>query len=144
VVGKSRYAKLSPHGVTGGRRRINDADQFGSVNLAKQPRMNLAQVADEVPHWGYERLEVERTDVNVIDAAGRVSADLHEGSEDESVVRQVGELFHLVLADSSFPVPLRLVITQATSTPPFYASLAALSGKPLIQASTSALVAPAG
>jgi hypothetical protein len=63
----------------------------------------------------------------LIDAAGQVSANLHEGSEDDSVVRQVGELLHLVLADSSFPVPLRLVITQATATPPSYASIAELS-----------------
>ena len=63
----------------------------------------------------------------VIDAAGRVSAGLHEGSEDDSVVRQVGELLLLILGDSGFPVPLRLVITQSTSTPPFYASIAELS-----------------
>ena len=63
----------------------------------------------------------------VIDAAGSVRAGLDEGSEGESVVRQIGELLHLLLADSSFPVPLRLVITQATSTPPFYESIAALS-----------------
>ena len=37
----------------------------------------------------------------VIDASGRVSAGLHEGSEDDSVVRQVGELLHLILADSA-------------------------------------------
>jgi hypothetical protein len=63
----------------------------------------------------------------VIDASGRVSAGLHGGSEDDSVVRQVGELLHLILADSGFPVPLRLVITQSTSTPPFYASIAEVS-----------------
>jgi hypothetical protein len=63
----------------------------------------------------------------IIDAAGSVRAGLHEGSGDESVARQLGELLHLVLADSSFPVPLRLLITQATSTPPFYASIAELS-----------------
>ena len=62
----------------------------------------------------------------VIDPAGsvRVSLDRDEG---ESVVRQVGDLLQLALADASFPVPLRLVITQSTSTPPFYASLAELS-----------------
>jgi hypothetical protein len=62
-----------------------------------------------------------------LESAGSVRAHLHEGSEDESVVRQVGELLHLVLEDSSFPVPLRLVITQATSVPPFYPSIAELS-----------------
>ena len=62
-----------------------------------------------------------------LESAGSVRAHLHEGSEDESDVRQVGELLHLVLEDSSFPVPLRLVITQATSVPPFYPSIAELS-----------------
>jgi hypothetical protein len=45
----------------------------------------------------------------------------------EPVVRQVGELLMMMLADSAFPVPLRLVTTQAISTPPFYSSIAEVS-----------------
>ena len=62
----------------------------------------------------------------VIDPAGtvRVSPDRDGG---ESIVRQVGELLHLALAEGPFPVPLRLVITQSTSTPPFYTSISELS-----------------
>lgn len=63
----------------------------------------------------------------LIDPSGSVRVGLQEAGEDESAVRQVGELLQLTLADSGFPVPLRLVMTQATSTPPFYASIAELS-----------------
>lgn len=63
----------------------------------------------------------------VIDSAGTVQVGLNDGGDDESAVRQVGELLQLALADSAFPVPLRLVITQSASNPPFYASVAELS-----------------
>ena len=63
----------------------------------------------------------------VIDSAGSVRVGLHETDENESAVRQVGGLLQLMLAESPFPVPLRLVITQSTSTPPFYSSVADLS-----------------
>ena len=45
----------------------------------------------------------------------------------EPAIRQIGELLRTSLAESAFPVPLRLVITQACSTPPSYASIAELS-----------------
>src|SRR5215204_5535025 len=63
----------------------------------------------------------------VIDAAGSVRVGLHATDEEGSAVRQAGELLQLTLADSAFPVPLRLVMTQSTSTPSFYSSLADLS-----------------
>ena len=43
------------------------------------------------------------------------------------MVRRVGELLQMSLADSAFPVPLRLVMMQSVATPPFYASLAELA-----------------
>ena len=45
----------------------------------------------------------------------------------EPAIRRIGELLRTSLAESAFPVQLRLVITQACSTPPFYASIAELS-----------------
>ena len=47
--------------------------------------------------------------------------------EGEPAIRQIGELLRTSLAESAFPVQLRLVIIQACSTPPFYASIAELS-----------------
>src|SRR4051812_49171907 len=62
-----------------------------------------------------------------LDSAGTVRVRLNDGGDDESAVRQVGELLQLTLADSPFPVPLRLVISEAASSPPFYASIGDLS-----------------
>ena len=62
-----------------------------------------------------------------IDPAGSVRIAQHAGEPGEPAIRQVGELLRTSLAESAFPVPLRLVITQASSTPPFYASIAELS-----------------
>ena len=62
-----------------------------------------------------------------VDPTGRVRVALNAGGKGEGAVRQIGELLRMSLADSTFPVPLRLVITQSSSTPPFYASIAELS-----------------
>jgi hypothetical protein len=59
-----------------------------------------------------------------IDAAGSVRVTSNSARGVDSVVQSLGELLRMSLADSSFPVPLRLVITQSIATPPFYASLA--------------------
>ena len=59
-----------------------------------------------------------------IDAAGSVRVASYSARGVESVVRRLGELLRMSLADSAFPVPLRLVITQSVATPPSYASLA--------------------
>ena len=62
-----------------------------------------------------------------IDPAGSVRLAQNAGEKGEPAIRQIGELLRTSLAESAFPVPLRLVITQASSTPPFYASIAELS-----------------
>ena len=62
-----------------------------------------------------------------IDPAGSVRIAQNAGEKGEPAIRQIGELLRTSLAESAFPVPLRLVITQACSTPPFYASIAELS-----------------
>jgi hypothetical protein len=62
-----------------------------------------------------------------IDAAGSVRVTANPALGVESVVRRVGELLQISLADSAFPVPLRLVIMQSVATPPSYASLAELA-----------------
>ncbi len=62
-----------------------------------------------------------------IDSDGSVRFAQNAGEKGEPAIRQIGELLRTSLAESTFPVPLRLVITQASSTPPFYASIAELS-----------------
>src|SRR4051812_28882476 len=62
-----------------------------------------------------------------IDSNGGVSFAQNADVKGTPAIRRIGELLRTSLADSAFPVPLRLVITQATSTPPFYASIAELS-----------------
>ena len=62
-----------------------------------------------------------------IDRAGSVRVIGSTARDGESVVRRVGELLQMSIAKSAFPVPLRLVITQAVATPPFYASLGELA-----------------
>jgi hypothetical protein len=62
-----------------------------------------------------------------IDSAGSVRITQNAGEKGEPAMRQIGELLRTSLAASPFPVQLRLVITQACSTVPVYASIAALS-----------------
>ena len=62
-----------------------------------------------------------------IDSAGSVRITQSAGEKGEPAMRQIGELLRTSLAESPFPVQLRLVITQACSTVPFYTSIAALS-----------------
>jgi hypothetical protein len=62
-----------------------------------------------------------------IDSAGSVRIAQTAGEKGEPAMRQIGELLRTSLAESPFPVQLRLVITQACSTVPVYASIAALS-----------------
>jgi hypothetical protein len=62
-----------------------------------------------------------------IEPGGTVRFALNAAGSGDAAVRQIGELLRLSLADSAFPVPLRLVITQSASTPPSYASIAELS-----------------
>jgi hypothetical protein len=72
--------------------------------------------------------EPEADDLNLdnvrIDNAGNVVAPRIQDSP--SAVRQAGELLRGVLPDD-FPVPLRLALSQSSSTPPFYASLKSFS-----------------
>jgi hypothetical protein len=62
----------------------------------------------------------------VINKAGRVGVIANPAPSGEPVVRRVGELLQMILADSPLPAPLRLVMMQSVSTPPSYASLAEL------------------
>ena len=62
-----------------------------------------------------------------IDPAGSVRFAQNGAEKGEPAIRQIGELLRTSLAESAFPVQLRLVITQACSTVPFYASIAELS-----------------
>src|SRR5262245_42901748 len=64
----------------------------------------------------------------VIESTGRIRVALNRAGKGEPAVRKIGELLRMTVADGTLPVPLRLVITQSVSTPPFYASLAELSG----------------
>src|SRR5688572_14636588 len=77
------------------------------------------------------RVEPDKTSLgpkNVsIDSAGSVRITQNAGEKGEPAMRQIGELLRTSLAESPFPVQLRLVITQACSTVSFYASIAALS-----------------
>jgi hypothetical protein len=73
-----------------------------------------------------ERTPLGASDV-FIDANGGVRFAQAAGEKGAPAIRRIGELLRTSLADSPFPVPLRLVITQATSTPPFYASIPELS-----------------
>ena len=63
----------------------------------------------------------------VIDKAGSVRVIGNPAPSGEPVVRRVGELLQMSLANSAFPVPLRLVMMQSVATPPSYASLAELT-----------------
>lgn len=78
------------------------------------------------------RVDADKTSLGpkavFIDPAGGVRIAPNAGEKGELALRQIGELLRTSLAESAFPVPLRLVITQACSTPPFYASIAELSG----------------
>jgi hypothetical protein len=75
------------------------------------------------------KTELEANDLNLdnvrIDIAGNVIAPT-EIQDGPSAVRQAGELLRSVLPDD-FPVPLRLALSQSSSTPPFYASLKSFS-----------------
>jgi len=62
-----------------------------------------------------------------IDPAGNVRFAENGAEKVEPAIRQIGELLRTSLAESQFPVQLRLVITQACSTVPSYASIAELS-----------------
>jgi hypothetical protein len=63
----------------------------------------------------------------VIESAGSLRLGVNGAAEAEPAVRKIGQLLRMTLAEGAFPVPLRLVIAQSASMPPFYASIAELS-----------------
>jgi hypothetical protein len=60
-----------------------------------------------------------------IQATGDVTIQ-SSGTGGDEAVQSLGELLRSWLADSACPIPLRLVVAQATCTPPFYTSTSAL------------------
>jgi CheY-like chemotaxis protein len=60
-------------------------------------------------------------------ASGAVSIDGPARADTLRAVQSLGELLRTCLAGTEHPVPLHLVIAQASSTPPFYRSVAELS-----------------
>jgi hypothetical protein len=99
---------------------------------------SLAQIAESgIPITWYEALAiVQQICRTLLDQPGEPSLDragiFIQSSGDVTIqsssaaggeaVHWLGELLRSWLADSPYPVPLRLVVAQATCTPPFYTS----------------------
>jgi hypothetical protein len=62
-----------------------------------------------------------------IQSTGEITIQSPGSSNADASVQALGELLRTWLGVSSYPMPLSLVVAQATSTPPFYRSVAELS-----------------
>ena len=58
-----------------------------------------------------------------IDSSGKVSSTGRGPKDARTCVQQLGELLRATLPEGQFPTPLRLVVSQAVSAPPFYSSI---------------------
>jgi len=59
----------------------------------------------------------------IITSSGKVSSTASGRKDAQRCVQQVGELLQAILPEAQFPTTLRLVISQAVSTPPLYSSI---------------------
>ena len=96
-------------------------DWFEAVAIVQESCRALLE-----SHVDPDNISLATKDV-FIDPAGSVRFAQNGAEKGEPAIRQIGELLRTSLAQSPFPVQLRLVITQACSTVPAYASIAALS-----------------
>jgi hypothetical protein len=113
------------------------SDQTGSPSGAEVSVAELAAsgvpiawfeavaVAQQICRWLLNRdaalaLDWERV---FVQSSGEIDIRSAEPAAPETVVQSLGELLRTWLAETPYPMPLRLVVAQATTVPPFYKSI---------------------
>ena len=91
---------------------------YESVAIVQQLCQTLGDLAEH-PKFDWSKVFVQPSGDITIRSPGSSDAD--------ACVRALGELLRTWLAENPHPVPLGLVVAQATSTPPFYRGATELS-----------------
>ena len=90
---------------------------YEALAIVQELCRTMLDVGDERAPSVLERAHV------FIAASGAVSTTAPGARDRRTPVQGFGELLRTILPEDIFPVPLRLVVSQAVSTPPLYPSL---------------------